>query len=167
MPQLWSGVGLQQNMKGFTDLIRSNTMLVALPIDSCPWHFKKFCAPSTAKVLCPWHYKTFTHVLTMWAKFSADSSCQHEWFLKSPLSLGVLSFSGWVWSFPFYPGRFSCAQHSPWKWNGLLYHRSWCPTMVFGQSPPLTHNNCHWQGLWWHHTLPDVSLLATWKMSYI
>ena len=106
-----------------------------------PLALQKFCASGTVNVLCPWHHKKCSHICSLHEQSSqCRSSNQHAWCLKSPLSSGVQSSSGWVVFFLIYPGKFFCSLHSPWEQNELPYHSQWCPMMVSGQSPLLTHS---------------------------
>ena len=161
---VWSGAAARK-WKAFLTWSDPNLCSAVLWLTSATGTLTKSCAPSTMKVLCPWHHKSSVP-LALENIHCADSSCQHEWILGSSLWLGSQTILEWDWSFPIYPGEFSCVQYSTWEWNGLLYHGSWCSMVVFGQSP-LAHGNWHWSSVWWYCTLPDVGLSAALKMLYI
>ena len=113
-------------------------------------------APSVSKVHTDTHLMSKVHTFADLLQWGC---------LGSPLSIGWCSPSH-VEVFHFRklaPGHLS-------HWLAQTQH-TWCPPLVYGQSPPSSmvgsHSQIAAQSLWWQHRQSQVGQPAAWKMLYI
>ena len=151
LPQLWSRQGSWwKYTEDLADLTGSNTTVVATQSNCAPGTTKGPMPLALQRVLCSWHCKSSVpfapqkcscicaHCLSKvllhrcWNQ-PMSGVCNHlSHEVCGPPQDGVVGNLVYLW-------KFFCSHDSPGNGMDHTYHSSWCPKMVSGQSPPLTH----------------------------